>query len=488
LSQLRLVAIRHRGERAPRAPVPSMADCEWPSVTIQLPIYNEQYVVERLLRSVAAIDYPTDRLTVQVLDDSSDRTALIVAELVSELRAAGLRIERIRRPRRVGFKAGALAYGLRTAPGELLAVFDADFVPAPDVLRVMVPHFQAPDVGAVQARWAFLNEAESRLTRIEAFMLDLHFGLEQPARQFGGLFLNFNGTGGIWRRAAIEDAGGWSARTLTEDIDLSYRAQRRGWRLVYLSGYDCPGELPAQMSGLRSQQYRWMKGGAQNARLHLLGIMRGSQPRHVRRHACLHLLAGSTYLVIMSVILLSVPLTVLVGTSITFDYADYGLAFAISTLALVGVFHAARRPEGMKGNLRFALDMAAFMLFTIGLAVHNGLAVLSGWGSLGGEFVRTPKAGPGAWSSTSYARQTVDPRVVPEIVVMLYLGTGLALGRRRRQYTLMPVQALALTGLGWVVGLSLWHPLRVQRRASAHTARELRVERTTTTSPRMAYL
>jgi len=473
LSQSRLVTIRRRVGRTPRAAVPPIEDSAWPAVTIQLPIYNERYVVERLLRSVAAIDYPRDRLTVQVLDDSADHTSILVEQLVPELRAEGLEIDHVRRAGRQGFKAGALAYGLHRARGELMAIFDADFVPAPNVLRTMVPHLQDPGVAAVQARWGYLNEKESRLTQIQAFMLDLHFGLEQPVRDSAGLFMNFNGTAGIWRAAAIADAGGWSARTLTEDIDLSYRAQRRGWRLVYLEDCVCPGEIPAQMSALRSQQYRWMKGGAQNARIHLSGLLRSNEPWHVRRHACQHLLAGSAYLVIMLVILLSVPMALLMGTSIAFDYADYGLAFAISTLVLVRVFRAARRPKGAAENLRFVVDMGAFMLFTMGLSIHNGVAVLSGWGRRGGEFVRTPKAGTGDWSSTAYARRSVDRRVLVEALAIPYLAAGLVVGWRRRRFAFIPVQALALAGLGWVTGASLWHRMRADGRYGDGAVRKM---------------
>jgi len=279
------------------------------------------------------------------------------------------------------------------------------------------------------------------------------------------LFLNFNGTAGVWRRAAIEDAGGWSARTVTEDIDLSYRAQLRGWRMVYLDGYACPGELPAEMTGLRGQQHRWLKGGAQNARLHLAAVLRSGLRREVRRHAAQHLLAGSTYLVILTAVLLSVPLAALKNTAIGVDYTDYGAPFAVSTVALVGAFHAARRPRGPTGLMRFARDMARFMVFTMGLSVHNGSAVLAGWFGRGGEFVRTPKSGSGAWGTNAYTGRRVDRHVVREVAVLTVLIAGLVIGWQRREFAMFPLQLMAATGVGWVLALSVWHPARARRLA-----------------------
>lgn len=437
-----------------------------PFVTVQLPLYNEQHVVDRLLRAVADLDYPRDRLEVQVLDDSTDVTRELVDRLVPQLSAAGLTIHHVVRADRVGYKAGALAEGLRTARGELVAVLDADFVPRPDFLRVLVPWFAAPDVGAAQARWDHLNLTESALTRVQGFLLDLHFRLEQPARAASGYFLNFNGTAGIWRVAAIADAGGWSARTLTEDIDLSYRAQQRGWRIVYLEDHACPAELPGDMSGLRSQQYRWMKGGAQNARLHAARILRSSLPGRVRVHALQHLLAGSVYAVILTALLLTVPLTAVVNTSIDVEYADYGAAFVLSTAALAGAFREAQRPRGVAGHLRFLAQMARFMLFTMGLAVHNGLAVLAGWAGTGGEFVRTPKAGPAGWQASAYAGRQVDRRVLREIAVLAFLVVGVVIGWRRGEWVMLPLQLMGIAGLGWVLTMSLWHPIRARRTAA----------------------
>lgn len=448
------------------------ATAELPYVTVQLPVYNERYVVERLIRAVAALEYPRNRFEVQVLDDSTDSTRRIVARLVAELAATGLDIIEIHRADRAGFKAGALANGLRSAKGELIAVFDADFVPPPRFLLDTVPYFASADVAAVQARWGHLNEPESALTKVQAFLLDLHFRLEQPARAAGGYFLNFNGTAGVWRRSAIHDAGGWSARTLTEDIDLSYRAQLRGWRLVYLPEQAVPAELPRDMNGLRGQQHRWLKGGAQNARLHLAAVALGPLRSGVRWHACQHLLAGSMYVVILASLLLSVPLAAAKNTSVQVDYADYGIPFFVSTGAFVAACWTARNPRSPLAHITFLGGALRFLVLTMGLSVHNASAVVSGWSGRSSEFVRTPKTGTTAWAVSVYTRRTVDADVGREIAFAGYLLLGIAIGFHRREFAMVPLQALALAGLLWVVTLSVTASMRASRMAAEIDATE----------------
>jgi cellulose synthase/poly-beta-1,6-N-acetylglucosamine synthase-like glycosyltransferase len=467
LGQLHLLLIYRRIARTEQTGQRAVAVIALPAVTIQLPVYNEKYVVGRLIEAVSAIDYPADMLEIQVLDDSTDETVAIASELINRLQSTGTSITHVRREQRTGFKAGALAHGLTIARGQLVAIFDADFLPAPDFLRQTVPLFADANVGAVQVRWDHINRPQSHLTQIQAFLLDLHFFLEQPARSRNGLFMNFNGTAGVWRTSAIADAGGWSAATLTEDIDLSYRAQLRGWKLIYLDDYACAGELPAEMSGLRSQQYRWLKGGAQNARRHLAHVVRSGFPRRVRFHGAQHLLAGSVYLAILVALLLSVPLAALKNTSISVDYVDYGIPFATSTLALFAVFHGAQRPApaGLSGRLRFLGAMVAFLVFTMGLSVHNGGAVLSGWFGRHSEFVRTPKFGTIGWWASAYAGRRVDRRVIPELCVLGALLTGLAIGWHRHEFALVPIQLMASGGLVWVVVLSVVHPIRARRHA-----------------------
>jgi len=436
----------------------------FPFVTVQLPVYNERHVIERLLRATAALDYPRDRLEIQVLDDSDDATTRLAARAARRLAREGLQVHHVRRGDRGGYKAGALAHGMRSARGDFIAIFDADFVPRPDFLRRALPCFSDPRVAVVQTRWAHLNEYVSLMTRVEAFFLALHFGYEQPRREAAGLFLNFNGTCGVWRAAAISDAGGWQSRTITEDIDLSYRAQMKGWRIRYLDDYETPGELPEEMSGFRTQQHRWMKGGAQNAALHLRAVIASGLPRRVRWHGVHHLLGGSVYLLILFALLLSTPLALLKNRVIAVEYVDFGMLFLVSTGALFFVFHVAQRPRprGIAQNLRFAGMMVLFLVFTMGLSVHNGLAVLSGWLGRPGAFVRTPKYGARRWERSGYAGRTLDRTLALELAMLAYLGVGLLIGWQRQEFAWYPLQIMACCGLAWVASLSFLHPLRAR--------------------------
>ncbi|HEU4888650.1 MAG TPA: glycosyltransferase, partial [Thermoanaerobaculia bacterium] len=301
IHRLHLVRLRRR------TPPPTRVTATvYPPLTVQLPLYNEPNVALRLIDAVARLDYP-GALDIQVLDDSTDETSSIVAGAVARIAANGTSIAHIRRASRDGFKAGALAHGMRLSTSELFAVFDADFVPPRDLLLRMVPYFADAGVGMVQARWTHLNRDESLLTRVQALFLDAHFAVESAARNFGGRFFNFNGTAGIWRRAAIEEAGGWSSSTLTEDLDLSYRAQLAGWEFVFLNDVEVPAELPAALSGFQDQQHRWAKGSIQTARK-LLGTIVGSGlGRRVKSEAVFHLTNNSAYLFTVLLALLIVP-------------------------------------------------------------------------------------------------------------------------------------------------------------------------------------
>lgn len=455
----------------PEATPGHLASQRVPRVTVQLPIYNELHVAERVIDAAAALDHPADRLCIQVLDDSTDETTKVIDAVSARHRARGIDVVVVRRGRREGYKAGALAHGLAIDAAELLLVLDADFVPQRDLITRLLPHLDDPRVAAVQARWGYLNEHESVLTAVQAFLLGLHFRIEQPGRAATGGMLNFNGTAGMWRRAAITDAGGWRARTVTEDIDLSYRAQLRGWRIAYLDDVVVPSELPADIGALRGQQYRWIRGGAQNARLHLGAVLRHQGPRHVRWHAMMHLLSGSLYAVILAMLVLSVPLAALKGTGVDTDYTDWALPFAAATAALGATLAVAHDPRGARGWLRFALMLPAFLVLTMGLALHNGLAALSGlFGRPGGEFVRTAKAGGTPWRTTRYATRTWDRRVAAELGFAGWLITGLVTGLVRGESAFIPLQLMALAGLAWVLTLSLVHPWQARRRARVPTA------------------
>jgi cellulose synthase/poly-beta-1,6-N-acetylglucosamine synthase-like glycosyltransferase len=376
-----LLALYFRGRRPGAAPLPP----ELPAVTVQLPIYNEATVAERLLEAVAGIRWPRDRLEIQVLDDSTDETAELVAAKVAELRARGLDAVHLRRGARTGFKAGALRHGLERARGELCAVFDADFVPPPDILERTVGWFSDPNVGMVQARWGHLNRRQSLLTQAQALLLDGHFVIEHGARSRAGCFFNFSGTAGIWRVAAVVDAGGWQADTLTEDMDLSVRAQLRGWRFVFLPDVVVPAELPADVNAFRSQQFRWAKGQVQVARKLAGAVARAPSPPWKRVDGLVHLTSNVSYLLLL-LACLALPWTV--GDSVAAG------PFLVGTALVVAFYAAAQREIG--GDALGAIVRAPFLLaLCAGLSAHQSRAVIEGLAGRTSGFVRTPKAGVG---------------------------------------------------------------------------------------------
>jgi len=364
---------------------------EWPRVTVQLPLFNELYVAERLLEAAAAIDYPAERLEIQVLDDSTDRTYEIVARKIAELRRRGVAIVHLHRTDRQGFKAGALAAGLGSALGEFICVFDADFLPPRDLLKRSLPHFGAPEVGMVQARWTHLNRDYSLLSRAQALQLDAHFVIEHAARNRSGRFFNFNGTAGIWRRETIEDAGNWQHDTLTEDLDLSYRAQVRGWRFIYLNHVEAPAELPVQISGLRSQRHRWTKGAVQTARKMLGSVWHSPVPLRAKIEATFHLTANFNYPLnlILSVLIFPAMLIRMKTGFEGFLVIDLPV-FLCGTLSVYAYYLLAQRELGRLNSDVFK-SLPGLILMDTGLAVNNTKAVLEGFKRSTGEFVRTPK-------------------------------------------------------------------------------------------------
>ncbi|MBC7923786.1 MAG: glycosyltransferase, partial [Ferruginibacter sp.] len=364
-----------------------------PFVTVQLPIYNELYVIERLMEAVASFQYPKDRFEIQVLDDSIDATSALVARKAAEIRARGIPVHHRRRNNRAGFKAGALAAGLPDAKGELVAIFDADFVPTPDFLQKTVSYFKDPVIGVVQARWEHLNETYSLLTRVQAFALDSHFSVEQQGRQTGGYFINFNGTAGIWRKACIVDAGGWHSDTLTEDLDLSYRAQLRGWKLHYLESLGAPAELPVAMNAFKTQQFRWTKGAAECARKNLLAVLRSkSLTLGTKIHASFHLMNSFLFICLVVMALLSLPILVIkheyVQYAALFDLAS---VFVLSQLLLVVFYWVSFATGRRKGHANFLEFLQRFLLFlsiSMGLSLHNAIAVLEGYLGRKTPFIR----------------------------------------------------------------------------------------------------
>lgn len=370
-------------------------DNELPFVTVQLPIFNEMYVIERLIDNITKFDYPKDKFEIRVLDDSTDETVEITAKKVAEYKAKGFDIVQITRTDRSGYKAGALKADMKNAKGEFFAIFDADFLPEPDFLKRTIPHFKNPEIGVVQTRWGHINEDYSIITKLQAFQLNVHFTVEQVGRENGNYFLQFNGTGGVWRRKTIEDAGGWEADTLTEDLDLSVRAQLKGYKIYYLENTVSPAELPAEMNGLKSQQHRWMKGGAETAKKLLPTVWKADIPFWKKFHATLHLLSSSIFLMVFIVGIFSVPVLFLMD-SVNFP-VKYFAIFLASMLSIIAVYYVGNvkgawaNESFSKNILKFLFLFPVFLALSMGLSLHNSIAVLQGYRGKKSPFIRTPK-------------------------------------------------------------------------------------------------
>jgi cellulose synthase/poly-beta-1,6-N-acetylglucosamine synthase-like glycosyltransferase len=455
----RLHLVRLYRRRAP-LPTPPAPRGDWPRVTVQLPVFNEQYVVERLLDAAASLDYPRDRLEIQLLDDSTDETTAIAGARIAAWRARGVDVVHIRRDDRGGYKAGALQHGLERASGELLAIFDADFVPPPGFLRSLVPYFQDEGVGMVQSRWEHLNGGYSLLARAQAISLDGHFVVEHTARMVGGSYFNFNGTAGILRKACIRDAGGWQADTLTEDLDLSYRAQMKGWRFVFASHVACPAELPVEMNAFKAQQHRWVKGSVQVARKLLPLIWRSDAPLPVKVEATFHLTynVGYVALLLLSLVVYPVVLERYESRSLFFTVAD-ALLFLVATSSTLLYFAVAQ--NDLRGGWRRKLHVLPFVMsLGIGLAVNNSRAVLGALFGTKGAFIRTPKfkiAGAGdTWRRKRY-RAPVNGWVLLEIALGVYFAWAMLSLAHAERFASIPFFLLYLCGFLYVGVLSLLH-------------------------------
>lgn len=390
-----------------RTPSPTYKEPEsWPNVTVQLPLYNERYVVARLLDAVGNFDYPKEKLQIQVLDDSTDETVGIVAQKVLELQQKGVQICHVRRPERTGYKAGALQHGLASATGEFICIFDADFVPQPDFLKRALPAFTSPEVGVVQARWGHLNATYSLLTQLQAFGLDAHFTVEQSGRNAGNYFINFNGTAGIWRKTCITDAGGWEADTLTEDLDLSYRAQLRNWKFVYLPNLEVPAELPPNMAAVKSQQYRWTKGAAETIKKHVGRIWKAPVPLATKWHGTFHLLNSSVFVALLLAALSSLPLLFLNQSGFSHWLFRATSVFLSGFFLLFLFYWLAYKQTAKTGFFTFLPRFLLFLIMMMGLSLHNTIAVLEGYLGRKTPFIRTPKFNltnaTGTWKNRAY--------------------------------------------------------------------------------------
>ena len=440
-----------------------------PFVTVQLPVFNELYVVGRLIDAVAAFDWPRDRFEIHVLDDSTDETVGVVAEKVAAYRKEGFQIRQLVRKNRDGFKAGALRDATPEARGSFIAIFDADFVPAPDFLRRTIPYFEDPAVGVVQSRWEHLNEDYSLITRLQAMQLNVHFTVEQTGRMNGGHLLQFNGTAGVWRHSAIEAGGGWQPDTLTEDLDLSIRAQLAGYRIQFLEQLASPAELPVEMNSFKSQQHRWMKGGAETARKMLPSVWRSDLGFGHKVHATAHLLASSIFLFVFVCAIFSVPLLFLLG-----ELAEYGIsknvfaAFLAGLLSVIAVYYVAnvlspanREVSFPRSVGKFLLLFPLFLALSMGLSLHNSIAVLQGYRGKRSPFVRTPKFNINSvedkFRSKRYFTGRLSAITVGEGLLALYFLGAVGSAFYLQNTTFVVFHGLLAIGYGAIFAYSVKH-------------------------------
>jgi cellulose synthase/poly-beta-1,6-N-acetylglucosamine synthase-like glycosyltransferase len=427
-----------------------------PIVTVQLPIFNEKYVVNRLIDKICDLDYPKDRLQIQILDDSTDETYDYTQQKVEEYKSKGFDIVMHHRTDRSGYKAGALKEATKSAKGEFIAIFDADFLPKEDFLLKTIGKFKDPKIGVVQTRWEHLNQNHSILTQLQAFQLNVHFTIEQKGREKADYLLQFNGTAGVWRKTTIDDAGGWHADTLTEDLDLSYRAQLKGWKIAFFEDITAPAELPAEMLGLKSQQYRWMKGGAETAKKLLPSIWKSDLPVIRKVHASVHLLASSVFLFIFCLGVFSIPLLyIMTKVEISQDFMSI---FLISIIAITFIYYIANvrkawpRENKLIMILKFIFIFPTFLALSMGLSFHNSVAVLSGLRGKKSAFVRTPKYGnqvkSNKFSSTSYFIKKLSFVTIFEGLLTLYFLFGLLLGYYLNSYSFILLHSFLFIGYG----------------------------------------
>ncbi|MEM6643953.1 MAG: cellulose synthase family protein [Bacteroidota bacterium] len=433
----------------------------YPIVTVQLPVFNEKYVVERLLDAVCRLDYPLDKLEIQVLDDSNDETVDIISKKVSFYQSKNINIRHIQRKENVGFKAGALQHGMHCSKGEFLAIFDADFIPNPDFLLCTLPKFTHDKVGMIQTKWSHLNKDYGLLTKIQAFWLDAHFTVEQKGREQAGSFINFNGTAGVWRKSCIADAGGWQHDTLTEDLDLSYRAQLKGWIFKYREEIESPAELPIVIPAIKSQQYRWNKGAAETARKTLGKVLRSSLGWNHKIRATLHLLNSSVFLLLLIAAVLSIPMLYIKDShpDIKFIF-DLGSIFVVGFLAMGFFYWVSAKASHPEYTFKyFVLNFPLFLAFSMGMALHNSIAVVEGYLGIKTPFIRTPKfnvkSKQDVWKGNQYLKKVFTPVTLFEGLLAVYFLYGIISGVLLADYGLMLFHLMMSIGFAYVFFLSL---------------------------------
>ncbi len=441
-------------------PVPDF-ECK-DTVTIQLPLYNELYVVERLINAVCDIEYPKDKLEIQVLDDSTDETVHVARAITEEKRKLGFDIKYIHRQNRKGFKAGALKEGLAVAKGEYIAIFDADFIPRKNFLKKTLSFFTDDKVGMVQSRWEHLNSNHSILTKAQALALDGHFVIEQTVRNKAGFFINFNGTGGVWRKDCIEDAGNWDADTLTEDLDLSYRAQLNGWKFIFLKDFTSPAELPSEINALKAQQFRWTKGAIETAKKILPLVWKSKISLRIKLQSTFHLSNNLVFPFILLAAILNVPLIFIKNSG---SHELYFALMSIFVLAFISTFsfylysQKDVRADWRKKIVFFPLFMAGSM----GLAVNNSRAVFEGLLNRKSEFVRTPKFmvvdGKDSWTGKKYLNNKIGFSVIVELIMAVYCFIGVISTIYFMEIAALPFHLLFFSGFSFIAITSIKHAL-----------------------------
>ena len=436
-------------------------------VTIQLPLYNEYYVVERLIDAVCKIDYPKDRLEIQVLDDSTDETVDLVADIVSQKQAEGFDITQVRRSNRAGFKAGALKEGLKTAKGEFVAIFDADFVPKEDFLKTTLKYFHKENVGLIQTRWEHLNYDYSVLTRIQALALDGHFVMEQNIRNKSGFFITFNGTGGIWRKECIEDAGNWEADTLTEDLDLSYRAQLKGWKFVFLRDITSPAELPSEMNALKAQQFRWTKGAIETAKKMLPKVWAADIPLRIKLQCTFQLTSNICFPFILIAGILNVPLIFIKNSGPYDNFFNFMAIFVLAFMSSFLMYLYGQKDVHKDWRKKISL-FPLFMAGSMGLAVNNTRAVVEGLRNHKSEFVRTPKfkvvERNDSIEKNKYIKNLkVDRSAFVELILAGYCLIGVVASIYFLEIAALPFHLMFFGGFAGVAFLSFKHTFKKQR-------------------------
>lgn len=433
---------------------------EYPMVTLQLPIYNEMYVIERLIKSICEIDYPIDKLEIQVLDDSTDETVEIVANIVEEYRLRGFDISHIHRNNRTGYKAGALKEGLKTAKGEFVGIFDADFIPRQNFLKIVLPFFEDPKIGMVQTRWEHLNRSYSLITQIQALSLDGHFVIEQQVRNKANYFINFNGTSGVWRKECIFDAGNWEADTLTEDLDLSYRAQLKGWKFRYLTDFTTPAEVPSEIISIKTQQFRWTKGAIETAKKILPRVWKSNFPLKLKIISTFHLTNNIVFPFILMACLLNMPVVLIKNTG---RYDTYFAFMSVFVLAFIAsfIFYLYSQKDVYADWRDRILLFPVFMAGTMGFAINNTKAVLEGLINKKSEFVRTPKYkiedNKDTWKNKKYVHKKLSFLVVLELILAIYSFGGVVVSLITLQISAIPFQLMFSFGFGLVAYLSIKH-------------------------------